>query len=533
MNGEHPKWGPTFGRYLRAAGRRREEALESYLASRETINIAHDGIIPLPLLETMLAVGENMHKIKYQHGGKSLPVLMSTVRQYVELNPHGIFDYYYGYLCLKHIIRTICIAALIECGVLEDFLNGLDPDSTDVLVADLLSDASLGVMKRFSLEKNVSQVPLFLGFVSPGLDAFPCVGGLSFDDVDFLLSTLWNNRHRLITLIESGMVPGFAALLFAICHIMLYSDPPCLTKKRTWTQLHDITVRFYLVGSQWLELHPLILCVYSHVREYGTMVDDSIDQQDANALLHAYVAMFRRTQDQDMGPDAQLELDVSTVLCQYVHTWLTKKLANFLPEVERAGLERLWLELDLERNGFLAGDCSLRAQKFAICVFRSIFTMQLRLEEPANRPALANMHLEVDLPGLAARVMLLALREVTNPDVWGYLLEALDSLSDAIFGPMSTSKSLGEASIVNWIKVNDHLTMRYLGMIPSDASGRYLLEAMKCWQVFGPPPSQYIPSKMCANPRCAIGVMHIRLPDARHTCGICSNAFYCNKRCQK
>ncbi|KAG8702325.1 hypothetical protein FRC08_003563 [Ceratobasidium sp. 394] len=502
MKGEHSKWGPAFGHYLKLIDGRREEALENYLASRETINTAHDGLIPLPLLETMLAVGENMHKIKYQHGGQSLPVLMSTMRQYMQLNTRGVFDYYYGYLCMKHIIRTICIAALIETKTLDDFLDGLDSEELDILVAESLSERSLDVMKQSSLEKDITKLPVYLGLNPPSWDAFPCVGGLSFDDAYFLLSTLWDNRHRLITLIESSMLPGFAALLFVFCHMNLYSDAPSETQKRAWTQLQDITVRFYLAGFQWLETYQLILCVNSH--------------------------MLRPIQDQKTGPRSRLGVDVSAILIQYVDTLVTKKLGDVLPAVERTGLERLWLELDRERNGSVAASWGLNTQWFAVNTFRSLITMQDRLEAPANRVALANTFFEVDVTGLAGRVMLLAL-QATSSEFWGYLLEVLDSLADSITGPMLISEPLSEANAVNWVKVNDQLKMRHLKMTPCGVPMSYLLQAMKCWESFSPP----IRSNMCSNPRCAVGIIYANPPDAHHTCGRCIDALYCSQWCQR
>jgi hypothetical protein len=90
MKKEHPRWGPILSRYVDAFDERIDAAFENYMTSRETTSLAYDGLVPLSLLETMLAVGENMHITDYQHGENSLSVLMATIRQYTELNLNGV-----------------------------------------------------------------------------------------------------------------------------------------------------------------------------------------------------------------------------------------------------------------------------------------------------------------------------------------------------------------------------------------------------------------------------------------------------------
>ncbi|KAG8679594.1 hypothetical protein FRC09_018859 [Ceratobasidium sp. 395] len=150
------------------------------MSARETTSVAHDELIPLSTLETMLTVGDNMHKVNYQHGKRSLPVLMTTIRRYTKLEDSGIFEYYYGYLCMRHLMRTVCIGTLIESIVLERFLNNLDPDMGAVEATDALAQVAFDLMTQ-ALEKNdLSYVGLCLGFKPPSWDVFQCVGGLSF-----------------------------------------------------------------------------------------------------------------------------------------------------------------------------------------------------------------------------------------------------------------------------------------------------------------------------------------------------------------
>lgn len=90
MDGEHPQWGPNKDNYISTFNDRINTAYDNYLSSRETTAVAHQGLIPLPLLETMLAVGENLHKIGFQHGSHSLTILTETIRRYSKLQKGNV-----------------------------------------------------------------------------------------------------------------------------------------------------------------------------------------------------------------------------------------------------------------------------------------------------------------------------------------------------------------------------------------------------------------------------------------------------------
>jgi hypothetical protein len=90
MKKDHPQWGPILSRYLNSFDDRIHLAFENYVTSAETTSIAYEGLLPLALLETTLAVCENMHKVGFQSGENFIPVIMKTIRRYTELNDHGV-----------------------------------------------------------------------------------------------------------------------------------------------------------------------------------------------------------------------------------------------------------------------------------------------------------------------------------------------------------------------------------------------------------------------------------------------------------
>ncbi|KAG9084997.1 hypothetical protein FRC07_013488, partial [Ceratobasidium sp. 392] len=172
MKRDHLKWGPKFPRYFNSLDDRLESAFNDYVDSKENTSVAHEGLMPLSLLETTLSVGENMHRIDYQHGEKSLPVLMTTIRRYTELNDTGIFHYYYGYLCIRHIIRAICIGTLIESESLDDFLDELDPEFETAEASKILAFEAIEHMTDALFTKDVSQIAKCLGYDSSHGNAF-------------------------------------------------------------------------------------------------------------------------------------------------------------------------------------------------------------------------------------------------------------------------------------------------------------------------------------------------------------------------
>ncbi|KAG9095041.1 hypothetical protein FS749_011208 [Ceratobasidium sp. UAMH 11750] len=533
MWAEHPKWGPDFDQYMEEFEDRFDKAFDNYVSSRETTSVAHDGLLPLSLLETMLTVGDNMHKVDYQHGEKSLTVLMATTRRYTELNKNGIFEYYYGYLCMRHLMRTVCIGTLIESKVLDKFLNDLDPD-LDVVEATLaLAEVAYDLMTQALLKNDLAYVGLCLGFKPPSWDVFQCVGGLSFDDVDFLIMTLWKNRQRLIALIECGMVPGFPALLFTLCQMTMFSKAPGRTKK--WIQFQEIILRAYLAGTkdERITMRQLALHADMQMKEYKLVGNSKTDPEDARTVVRAYAGMFRPVWNHDKSLAPTVMLDISNILFQYVSSLLTSDLADCIPQVAWSGLERIWLEFDRESDGLMAAPRRGFTRRYAADIFHYLGDLQPNLKTEENEQAFSKILLEIDILGLVGRLLLMISHERRNPDKWDYLRDDLQYLIKAMSGPIRVTDQLAQSNIADWIKVQDQLTMLALGVIPSQVPKKHFSEAMTSWTTFCPAPNQDLPWRECSNPRCAIGRLYMKPAGTNHTCGRCLKAMYCSKWCQR
>jgi hypothetical protein len=80
------EWGPNISNYMDTFEDRIEASLARYFQRKEIIIQTSNDLIPLQLLETTLAVGENMHKVGYQSGSQIFAVLMNTIRGYRKLH---------------------------------------------------------------------------------------------------------------------------------------------------------------------------------------------------------------------------------------------------------------------------------------------------------------------------------------------------------------------------------------------------------------------------------------------------------------
>ncbi|KAG8696542.1 hypothetical protein FRC09_008405 [Ceratobasidium sp. 395] len=342
MSEQYSKWGPKFNHYIKDSSAREEKAFSDYLESREITSVAHGGLLPLSILETMLVIGKNIDQTSYQRRGTFLPVLLTTLRQYKELNPSS------------HVIHTICIAILMEMDVLEDLVENRcrGPCCAAWGFIQALADRALYFITQTPLSTNLARVPTYFGVESLGMDIFPRVGGLSSEDLDFLLMTLWNDRCRLTTLIKRRMLPGLSALLFTTGHMMLYLGASRSAER--WVPLQDLISRLILFGSQHiLEERRLLQFVWAQRMDLGLMQDTScVDEKDSRAVVRAYIDMFRPSSNEDRRSLLDtMWMEPSSILFQFACSHASTMAPNLLLEIQLVAIERLWLELDEERSG--------------------------------------------------------------------------------------------------------------------------------------------------------------------------------------
>ncbi|ELU44412.1 hypothetical protein AG1IA_01553 [Rhizoctonia solani AG-1 IA] len=86
MNKGDSPWGPKFPHYSRISEDSIDASFDAYIQRKESLSEASHDLMPLSVLETALAVGENMHKVGFHTGNKIFPVLMKTIRGYTDIH---------------------------------------------------------------------------------------------------------------------------------------------------------------------------------------------------------------------------------------------------------------------------------------------------------------------------------------------------------------------------------------------------------------------------------------------------------------
>ncbi|KAG9079023.1 hypothetical protein FS749_008903 [Ceratobasidium sp. UAMH 11750] len=356
MKKDHPRWGPNISRYVDTFEDQIHLAYDNYINSREITSEVYEGLAPLPVLESTLAVCENMHKEGFQHGENSIPVIMKAIRRYTELHEHGIFGYYYGFLCVRHLMRMVCIGTLIETSVLEEFLDSLDPKEDSLQVTHKLAERALERMHDALTTRNFMEIVTILGCLSAGGGAaFPTLGGLTYDDVGFLIRTFWKDRRAIITIGNRGLLPGLGVLLFVLSEMNAVS-PTALRFGESWTQMQELMLRYYLVasGSERAILRQLTRFIDQTLLQKGKDTEYPNYQEDAREVIQAYSDMIYSPLNPNL---AQIMLlDTAYILFRFIDSLCTTRVEDSIPMAISAALERIWLEIDRERIGFMAAN---------------------------------------------------------------------------------------------------------------------------------------------------------------------------------
>ncbi|KDN44035.1 hypothetical protein RSAG8_05767, partial [Rhizoctonia solani AG-8 WAC10335] len=189
-----------------------------------------------------------MHVVGFQTGDRIFPILVDTIKKYTAIYGGRIFDHYYGFLCIRHLVRMVCIGALTKGGTFERVLNELDPNFPWVYLLGVLSDATLfymqGLLEQHEQNGHNSTFlsePLFLDDSAPGPD-----------DAKFLLGLLWNDRDSIIPLRRDSIIPlraqdalpGLPALILVLSQLL--GHMPSHKINPDWLFIQDISLRCYL-----------------------------------------------------------------------------------------------------------------------------------------------------------------------------------------------------------------------------------------------------------------------------------------------
>ncbi|KAG8679476.1 hypothetical protein FRC09_018944, partial [Ceratobasidium sp. 395] len=122
MESKRQLWGPELDQYWRnfdprgPVSSRTKQAIQTF---------KHEyGVIPLDVLEErvcMLSIpGPGVPSTREQRGE-----MIRLLRNYLSISRQKILKYYYGFLCVRHLLHLLCLSILEEAGVLNGYLESL------------------------------------------------------------------------------------------------------------------------------------------------------------------------------------------------------------------------------------------------------------------------------------------------------------------------------------------------------------------------------------------------------------------------
>ncbi|KDN34682.1 hypothetical protein RSAG8_12231, partial [Rhizoctonia solani AG-8 WAC10335] len=262
-----------------------------------------------------------MNKVGLQSGAQIFSVLMSTIRGYVELHPGDMFKHYYGFLCVRHLIRMVCIGIIRRHGSLETFLSKMQRDFPWNKVTAHLSEASHDIMHASLASNNQAGTLRLLGFSQTTLSAFSDDGGLTTDDIGFLIEAPPESRKSILPLRFKGLLPGFPVFLFMLYNLTQYND--MLEVERPWLKVQDLVQRCYLGNSSTYErniLRQVSRWIHDNVSgKYNFIVQLDyvpVDDDDARTVVKAYSDLLTPPIPMSLAP--VMLLDVSMTMFRWI-----------------------------------------------------------------------------------------------------------------------------------------------------------------------------------------------------------------------
>ncbi|CAE7083614.1 unnamed protein product [Rhizoctonia solani] len=552
MGNDEPQWGPKYPQYSAICEDSIDVSFDRYMERKESLIESPHDLIPLRLLETALAIGENMHKVGFHSGNKIFPVLLKTIRKYTDIHKGEIFSHYYGFLCVRHLIRMICISTLTKNEAFDSFLQDIKPNASRITVSESLAEKALGFMTEALYTEDLSNVADTLGCSPKTGTAFMIDGGLSFRDVRFLVDVIWKSRKAIIPLRRCGLLPGLPALVFVLCEMIIISNTPKPT--RPWSQLRDILLRCYL-GDTTLPgrgiMRQLAIFIHHRIVEYNIPNDYvPVDQEDFCAIAGAWIDMLTPPLDLALAP--VMLLDVSMILYRWVFCLMAnmykgenRLVAEWLaPAIMEAGCERLRLEIDREWDGPMPLHRCAFTRNYAAELFGHTSMLGELIKSSEVKDRFVRTLYESGFHELAGRTLLLLTREsfddITEeePENLLHYIESLDRISAALATLPTHPDDLSEEIFADWFKVNEQISHYHFGLYPSSAPHVAYESSLDAW---GP----LLPKRMikrgrllisihqCSYPRCADPTACGRHPEAKTVCQRCGKAWYCSRRCQQ
>ncbi|KAG9087477.1 hypothetical protein FS749_002894 [Ceratobasidium sp. UAMH 11750] len=442
-----------------------------------------------------------------------------------------VFRYYYGFLCVRHLLYTTCFTIVEKMHSTDRVLGSLHPDASWSDWCQAMTIEALDIVAEV-----MTDIDLFEEFCKLFTQSRTFISDSSGSETKtpLLISALWDHRESFLTLCSHGLLPGCTLLLALLKLLSIYSKRDSVRTQLVYLQ--DLGFRLYLVGSHRDRqiLHFVCTAATQKGIDCGGENKRVKSPEDSRTIAQAYYGLFLVSQQ---GADTKsLSIDFMGHLTGFVlHTtgWNPSATVDEMIGVGYAALQFLWLFL--QHRGRIPAEDHHKVRFFATSMFGFFGYLQRKhISTREQQYRFAEMLTQAEIVALTGRVILLVIEEgneFQDLELLDRTIEEMSELEDPINKSAAVAPELFLDSKLEWAKVSIQVKafaeMTNLNL--SDEKIRYLAGLFEGWERYTGMRRDYNngPWK-CMYPRC----FQFSLTEPKSMCGRCKEAVYCDSACQ-
>ncbi|KAG9090985.1 hypothetical protein FS749_000154 [Ceratobasidium sp. UAMH 11750] len=386
-------------------------------------------------------------------------------------------------------------------------------------------------------EDHRKEIRLLLGW-SYSKVCLPLCGGVSRDNVMFLLELLWEDRKSFLTVGSSHLSPRYSPILFVLWQSLIHMESGSIPEA-AWSQLHDLVYRYYLFTqpSEALFLQKIAFHAEDQVtRSQTDWPDNTLDPDDSRNIINAYI----RRLTLDSSHSDLLGIKFATCFYDFAFRNFTRSLQDLIPELLRTSMIRLWAEF--EDTGTMRGRMPWIV-RYAARTFQWAELLRDEITVEEHKLAFAKVLFEQDFVNLAARSLLMTSTQETGfppsdsvlediADDWDYLAQSITLFCLKEEGTLLVRTGLFHSMIPELVKAlvyQHHLTFSLeRGSRPRKHAALIMSALANVGKAIGW--DRHELELYCCSPRCAYPGVN---GGVQFLCPRCQKATYCSERCQK
>ncbi|KAG8772726.1 hypothetical protein FRC12_002923 [Ceratobasidium sp. 428] len=449
----------------------------------------------------------------------------------------NVFKNYYGFLCVRYLLHTVCLAALGP--TVDVFVRSLPQNAS---WSDVSSRVAAEALKRAAqVTKNASSFEDYYGIFrgSRFLDFLKdSDAGETYSF--FLTGLLWSDRGSFLRLCQKGLLPGSAILLM----IALKQPPTNLDEENVGNstlRVRDLAFRSYLIGSARDRQILRVVCMPAIDRKIpsSSYIEYFFDPQDSRTISQEYVNLLHAWLQDDSDAKCTPTSFTSTLTTFVLQMAIYNPSAT--PQEHRrmiyTSLRMLWLLFECRGQTSTLDHPGIRTH-CVVVVFLLGFVQEICISTAENKYRFLQMLADIEIIGLIGRTLLLVLDERNEPrSMYGFeeILDTLSSQGNIINDSIIAAPELFYDSKIEWAKILAHCNA-YKQLLLGDpvrnsSEIRYTTKIISGWLRLAKSLEDDSQAQECAYPRC---FQRFSLNIAVHyICGRCNSATYCSVNCQR